>query len=108
MSNLVVLCNEHHLDVHTKRLTITGWKDQLGQRELIYEFPDTSTSSSSSTLTKPDKGVSGRKKLSNENIEWVKRLVNTEKLSRKIVLKKLKDEKDIKISLATLSKYLKQ
>lgn len=131
-SNLVVLCKKHHVDVHSGRLEVTGWEDRIDGRVLLWkkingsvesddgkvERDDSNSVASSGVASnsvmddvvikkkKIDKGVSGRKKLSHENILWLKRLVNEEKISRKIVLKKLKDKKDIKISLGTLGKVI--
>ena len=35
--NLVVLCNEHHNQVHSGKMTITGWKNTTEGRKLEYE-----------------------------------------------------------------------
>lgn len=101
MSNLVVLCKNHHVMVHSGQLLIEGWEERLSGRVLVYHF------AGETKIVKNDRGVSGRKKLCNEEIVWLQRLVNEEKISKKIVLKKLKDEKGIKISAGTLGKVIK-
>ena len=101
-SNLVVLCKKHHVDVHSGKLMIKGWEDRLSGRELVWEVVVGKAVSKDGK----GKGVSGRKKLGKEEIVWLKRLVEVEKISRKIVLKKLKDEKGIKIAMGTLGKVM--
>ncbi len=101
MSNLVVLCKNHHVMVHSGQLLIEGWEERLSGKVLVYHF------AGETKIVKNDRGVSGRKKLGNEEIIWLQRLINEEKISKKIVLKKLKDEKGIKISAGTLGKVVK-
>lgn len=106
MSNLVVLCKKHHVDVHSGRLVIDGWEDRISGRVLVWKKIDVGDGGEKAVV-KNGKGVSGRKKLSAEDIAWLQRLVNVDKISRKIVLKKLKDEKGIKIAMSTLGKVMK-
>ena len=111
MSNLVVLCKKHHQAVHSGHITVKGWEDQISGRVLNWMFnsadgADGANGEKSSKCDKNGKGVSGRKKLDTDTVLWIKRLIVDEKISRKITVKKLYDEKNIKISLGTLGKII--
>ena len=96
-SNLVVLCKEHHIAVHNKNLEISGYKDTTEGIKLDYRFID--------NKKELDDKKKKRQKYDENDINNINKYM--EKYNNKsYVIKKLKDELEISISLKTLNKIL--
>lgn len=94
-SNLVVLCKEHHIQVHNKNLEIIGYKDTTNGVELDYKFLDTK---------EYDTKKKNRLKYTEDDIQIIKQY---EGKPMTYVIKKLKEEHQINIGRTTLNKIFK-
>lgn len=91
-NNLVVLCKEHHIQVHNKNLEIYGYTDTENGSTLSYKFID--------NLEYEDK-KRNRLKYDEKTVEIIEQFKGK---PLNYVIKKLNDEYNIKISRATLNK----
>ena len=96
LSNLIVLCKEHHIDVHNGKVNIKGYLNTSDGRILDWNFVD--NFKKSDTVLK-------KKKLNIIHVQYIKRIRDTG-ISKPIILKKLKNEYNIKISMTTLNKVI--
>jgi DNA mismatch repair protein MutS len=87
--NLVVLCKEHHNEVHQGGLKINGYKMTGDGKILDYEV-----------IVKKN---SGKKKYTEEQIEIIKEMKNIAKMTQKKAVIQLKKD-GINISVSTISK----
>ena len=93
LSNIVILCKEHHDEVHNGNLQINGYMDTVKGKELKYEFTDFKKS---------------KKKYNSNQVEIIKNLANKfkgQKQYMKILINELKNI-DINISAKTINKIL--
>ena len=89
ISNLVILCEKHHHDVHNDKLEINGYKDTINGRILDYKFINSKKNS--------------KKKFNNNEINIIKSFMK-HKISKKNILLQLKNNHKIRLSLTTLNK----
>jgi len=93
LSNIVILCKEHHDEVHNGNLQINGYIDTVKGKELKYEFTDIKKS---------------KKKYNSNQVEIIKNLANKfkdQKQYMKILINELKNI-DINIAARTINKIL--
>ena len=90
-SNLVVLCKEHHQQVHQDKIIIHGWKETSGGRELVWENKVPKPKVKKCKYDEGQMGIILKYKSSG--------------LPRKTIAMKLKDDYGIHISVGTLGKY---
>lgn len=93
LSNIVILCKEHHDEVHNGNLQINGYVDTVKGKELKYEFSDVKKS---------------KKKYNSNQIEIIKNLADKfkgQKQYMKILINELKNI-DINIAARTINKIL--
>jgi len=93
LSNIVILCKEHHDEVHNGNLQINGYVDTVKGKELKYEFTDIKKS---------------KKKYNSNQVEIIKNLANKfkdQKQYMKILINELKNV-DINIAAKTINKIL--
>lgn len=91
-SNLVVLCKEHHIQVHNKDLEIYGYQDTENGSILSYKFID---------KIEYDNKKKNRLKYNEDDIKLIKQYKDK---PLNYVIKKLNDDYNIKISRTTLNK----
>ncbi len=91
-SNLVVLCKEHHIQVHNKDLEIYGYKDTENGSILSYKFID---------KIEYENKKKNRLKYDENDIKIIEQYKNK---PLNYVIKKLNDDHNIKISRTTLKK----
>ena len=90
-SNLVVLCEHHHNEVHHDKIQINGWKETSNGKVLDWK----------NVTPKPKVK---KCKYNESQLEIIKGFQSSA-LPKKVVVMKLKDEHGIQISVGTLSKY---
>jgi DNA mismatch repair protein MutS len=93
-SNLVVLCKEHHSQVHNKNLEIYGYIDTENGKKLDYKFIDKKDF---------ENKKKNRLKYNSNQISIIKQFKNNNKPIN-YILKKLKDDYNINIGRSTLNK----
>jgi len=100
LSNIVVLCKEHHDMVHYGNLIINGYLPTTTGIKLEYEFNDNEDYESKKHRT--------RKKYNNEQIVMIKEMANTLKDNKEYIkiLKYELNKKNINISPRILNKIL--
>lgn len=92
-SNLVVLCEKCHDDLHNNKIVIEGYEDTITGKKLVY---------------KKNKITKSNTKFSKEVIDYIKNLKKeNNKLTYDKIRKNIKNEKNIKISKSTIAKILK-
>jgi len=99
-SNLVVLCKEHHQDVHAGKIEIKGWLETSDGVKLWYE------NVKEEKKTKKKKEPVGSK-YSKKEMKKILELRETKHMTQKLAVQKLKED-GIKISVYALRKIWKQ
>ena len=92
INNLVVLCQQHHHDVHNNKLEIYGYKDTTKGKILDYKFIHNKKKN--------------KKKFNENDIKIINSFKNL-KLSKQNIILQLKNNHNIKISSTTLNKIFK-
>ena len=90
-SNLVVLCEHHHNEVHHDKIQINGWKETSNGKMLDWK----------NVTPKPKVK---KCKYDESQLEKIKSFQQS-KLPKKVIVMKLKDDHGIQISVGTLNKY---
>ncbi len=94
LSNLVVLCKNHHNEIHNNNLIINGYVDSAKGKILDYEMNN-------------EKELNKRKKYNETDIELIKNLALKFNNNSKNIINELKNNYKINISNKTLTLILK-